>query len=175
MRTHYCCVRLFALPGRPFVLSTHRSSDYGPLAYFVPVSLFFLLFSWFVLFSFVVLRFPPPFRFVVFRLLPVSPCSPFSSLPCCPCWRILLFCPGAIPSPALLAVMSWPANLSISRCCDELSFLIYLLFVPFSSFLLYLPFFDFDFGRRFVSSCLFLVGIMLSPRFLLRLRLVQRI
>ena len=160
MRTHYCCVRLFALPGRPFVLSTHRSSDYGPLAYFVPVSLFFLFFSWFVLFSFVVLRFPPPFRFVVFRLFPVSPSSLFLAD-----FVILSRCPHS-PHAACE-----PAKSSAYSPC-VLSFLLLSCFLFLIFFLLFHPFFEF--GLDVVClSCLFLVGITLSPRFLLPL--AQRI
>ena len=49
-------------------------------------------------------------------------------------------------------------------------FLAFLLFIYFI-FLLFLPFFGFDLDIV-ISSCLFLVGIMLSPRFRFLRRLV---
>ena len=68
------------------------------------------------------------------------------------------------PPPALFA--------SLQICVFPLRAFFFLDFCLL--FLLSLPsIFRFRFGRRFVPSCLFLVGIMLSPRLLLRL--VQRI
>ena len=51
-------------------------------------------------------------------------------------------------------------------------FFLALLRLIYFIFLFFLPFFLFRFWTSFVSSCLFLVGTMLSPRFRFLLRLV---
>ena len=65
-----------------------------------------------------------------------------------------------------------PANLRIPL---PVSLFFFLAFFPFTSFsfLLFSFLFRFRFGLQFVSCCLFLVSIMLSPRFVFRL--VQRV
>ena len=103
------------------------------------------------------------FFFFVFRLFPVPP---FLS-----CFRFLALIGGGFCSLGTVlhppARCCEPANLRIPSC---VSFFLAFLLLCFAS----VPFlFRFRFGSRFVSSCLFVVGIMLSPRFLLRL--VQRI
>ena len=138
-----------------------------PLAYFVPF-FFFPCFSSFFLFPFAVLRFPLAFRFVVFR------CFLFRLLRFSFCFPALLggaFCSFVYTFVSVLhtpRAACEPANLRIPLVCCLACFLalVYFIFYSLPSVL------RFRFRRRFVSSCLFLVGIMLSLRFLLRL--VQR-
>ena len=147
----------------------------------LPFSFSFSLFFFLRLFSFPFCRSPCPipcsffrsflsFRLAVFRFILVSPSSLLLSLPCFPWWRILLFCyfvSALHPPPRSLLAWSVRAPLA---CCLLSSFLrcwCWLIFI----FLLFLPFSDFDLDIVCFSSCLFLVGTMLSPRcrFLLRL------
>ena len=82
---------------------------------------------------------------------------------------ILLFRLGATPPPRSLRAWSMRVPLA---CCLLSSFLrcwCWLILILSS-----LPsLFRFRFGHRLFSSCLFLVGTMLSPRFRFLLRLVQ--
>ena len=90
----------------------------------------------------------------VFRLFHVSPSSLFS-LPCSPWWRILFLRLGAAPPPRCLRA----CKSAYSPCMPSSLLLSCFLLFTFSS----LPsLFRFRFGRRFISSCLFLVGTMLS-------------
>ena len=111
------------------------------------------------------------FRLVVFRLILVSLSSLLLSLSCFPWWRILLFCyfvsalylprapcePGVcvFPLRAVFFLLSCVADVDLSFFVSSLPSLIRCRF-----------------GHRLFSSCLFLVGTMLSPRVRFLLRLV---
>ena len=92
-------------------------------------------------------------------------CFPFFSLPCFPWWRILLFCyfVSALHPPRLASVKYACSPCVQSLCVFDVDF----FFFFFSS----VPF-PISIWTSCVSSCLFLVGTMLSPRFRYLLRLV---
>ena len=78
------------------------------------------------------------------------------------CTAVYLVCLYSYAPPALLATL----QICVYPCVfSSLLLSCFYFFYFFSLSCLFL----FRFGRRCVSSCLFLVGIMLSPSFLLRL------
>ena len=105
------------------------------------------------------------FRLVVFRLLLASP----SSLRCLPWWRILLFC-------YFVSALHPPRDPCEPEVCvfplREVFFLALMMLTYLFLFSSLPSLFRFRFGHRLFSSCLFLVGTMLSPRFRFLLRLV---
>ena len=126
----------------------------------VPFFPFFFLFYFLLSFSLL------PFSvFFVFRLSPASPSSLFFAS------MLSLVADSVIvsvlhPFPARLASM----QICVFPLCAFFLLGCFFIFFGFSS---RPSLFRFRLGRRFVSSCLFLVGSMLPPRFMLRL--AQRI
>ena len=160
----------------PGVCSLHTKAFFLPVDiqhtfslfffFFLRFSLSFLLFS---VFSFLVpFSFVLSFRLIVFRLLLVSPSSLLFSLPCFPYWRILLFCyfASALHSPRP------PCESEVCVFPLRTVFFLALLMLTYVFFFFLPSLFRFRFGHRLFSSCIFLVGTMLSPRFLFLLRLV---
>ena len=104
----------------------------------------------------------------VFRLFLVSPSSLWCSLFCCPWWRIMfvLFFVSVLHPPRALLV-SLQVCVFPLRAVFSLALLLIYFYFFFSSFPL-----SISIWTLFVSCCLFLVDIMLSPRFRFLLRLV---
>ena len=135
---------------------------------------FFLSFLSFSVFPFpflVLLSFVLSFRLDVFRLFLVSPPSSslVLSLPCFPWWRILLFWYFV----SSLHPPSAPCEPQV--CVFPLRAVFFLAFLLFTFFFFSLPsLFRFRFGHRFfiLSSFLWVLCCMLSPRFRFLLRLV---
>ena len=149
----------------------------------LPFSFLFPFFSAFFPLPFVVLRVPflVPFlvRFcpfvlsssvwVLYRLLRFY--FLFSLHPCFPWWRILLFCfyfvsvLHSLPRSLRASSMRIPLACCLLSCVADVD-LSFLFFCSLPSL------FRFRFRHRLFSSCLFLLGTMLSPRFRFLLRLV---
>ena len=104
----------------------------------------------------------------VFRLFLVSPSSLWCSLFCSPWWRIMfvLFFVSVLHPPRALLV-SLQVCVFPLRAVFSLALLLIYFYFFFSSFPL-----SISIWTLFVSCCLFLVDIMLSPRFRFLLRLV---
>ena len=111
-------------------LAWHRRLFSPPNYYCFPTCKYLLLFRSFVL----------PFWLVVFRLFLESLSSLFFSLPCFPWWRILSVCSfGSVLHPTRP-----PCEPQVCVFPLRAVFLLVFLMLTYFTFLLFLPFFDFD-------------------------------